>query len=171
VLTLPDKTTKTELVFNLATTETRATKYRIVFKTGSSVSLCTNEFWNAAYGADILLKESASRYYYIKYNPEIGSMKQNQTDVITPTLGAKFPFIYRNGHQSYRTFTIGGLIARPNDNDAVTYYGADEDIIQERFYREDLLDFLYNDKVKLFSSAQEGEMLIKLSGVSVTPMK
>ena len=51
------------------------------------------------------------------------------------------------------------------------YIGTDEDIIQERLYREDLLDFLYNDKVKLFSSAQEGEMLIKLSGVSVTPMK
>lgn len=152
--------------------KTRATKYRAVLYNSSSVIVQATEiFWYAAYGQDILLKQDAQTSYLIKYNPEINQIKRNITDIITPTLGAKYPFVYRNGHQNYRTFSIGGLIARYDNTNDVTYIGTDEDIIQERLYREKLLDFLYNDKVKLFSSAQEGEMLIKLSGVSVTPMK
>lgn len=159
------------LSFSLTPTNNRAGKYRVVLKQGTIIRLCSNEFWYSTYGQDILLKQDAQTSYLIKYNPEINQVKRNIVDVITPTLGAKYPFIYRNGHQNYRTFTIGGLIARYDNTKDVTYIGTDEDIIQERLYREDLLDFLYNDKVKLFSSAQEGEMLIKLSGVSVTPMK
>lgn len=152
--------------------KTRATKYRaVLYNSSSTIVQATEIFWYAAYGQDILLKQDAQTSYLIKYNPEINQVKRNIVDVITPTLGAKYPFIYRNGHQNYRTFTIGGLIARYDNAKDVTYIGIDEDIIQERLYREDLLDFLYNDKIKLFSSAQEGEMLIKLSGVSVTPMK
>lgn len=152
--------------------KTRATKYRaVLYNSNSTIVQATDIFWHAAYGQDILLKQDAQTSYLIKYNPEINQVKRNIVDVITPTLGAKYPFIYRNGHQNYRTFTIGGLIARYDNTKNVTYIGTDEDIIQERLYREELLDFLYNDKVKLFSSAQEGEMLIKLSGVSVTPMK
>ena len=152
--------------------KTRATKYRaVLYNSSSDIVQATEIFWHAAYGQDILLKQDAQTSYLIKYNPEINQVKRNIVDVITPTLGAKYPFIYRNGHQNYRTFSIGGLIARYDNEKDVEYIGTDEDIIQERLYREDLLDFLYNDKIKLFSSAQEGEMLIKLSGVSVTPMK
>lgn len=157
---------------NFAISKTRATKYRaVLYNSNSAIVQATDIFWHAIYGQDILLKQDAQTSYLIKYNPEINQVKRNIVDIITPTLGAKYPFIYRNGHQNYRTFTIGGLIARYDNTKDVEYIGTDEDIIQERLYREDLLDFLYNDKVKLFSSAQEGEMLIKLSGVSVTPMK
>lgn len=152
--------------------KTRATKYRaVLYNSNSAIVQATEIFWHAAYGQDILLKQDAQTSYLIKYNPEINQVKRNITDVITPTLGAKYPFVYRNGHQNYMTFSIGGLIARYDNTKDVTYIGTDEDVIQERLYREALLDFLYNDKVKLFSSAQEGEMLIKLSGVSITPMK
>lgn len=149
----------------------RAAKYKVLIGKDNLWHQASNEFWHAAYGQDILLKQDEQTSYLIKYNPEINQVKRNIVDIITPTLGAKYPFVYRNGHQNYRTFTIGGLIARYDNTKGVAYIGTDEDIIQERLYREDLLDFLYNDKVKLFSSAQEGEMLIKLSGVSVTPMK
>lgn len=159
------------LSFNLMPANNRAAKYRIVLKQNTVIQFCSDEFWYSTYGQDILLKQDAQTSYLIKYNPEINQVKRNIVDVITPTLGAKYPFIYRNGHQNYRTFSIGGLIARYDNEKDVEYIGTDEDIIQERLYREDLLDFLYNDKIKLFSSAQEGEMLIKLSGVSVTPMK
>lgn len=149
----------------------RAYKYRITLHNSSgAIVQATNIFWHSAYGDDILLQDT-SKSYLIKYNPEVTSFKRNITDVITPTLGGKYPYTYRNGHQNYRTFTIGGLIARYNTANDVTYYGTNEELVQERLYREELLDFLYNDKVKLFSSVQEGEMLIKLSGVSLTPMK
>lgn len=149
----------------------RATKYRaVLYNSSGAIVQATDVFWHSAYGDDILLKD-ASKEYLIKYNPEVTSFKRNITDVIMPTLGGKYPYTYRNGHQNYRTFTIGGLIARYNATNDVTYYGTNEELIQERLYREELLEFLYNDKVKLFSSVQEGEMLIKLSGVSLTPMK
>lgn len=158
------------VVFNFGMRK-RATLYRIVFKSGEVIKAISHMFWGAYYGEDILLKQDEDTQFLIKYNPEINQMKYNITDIITPTLGAKYPFIFRNGHQKYRSFSIGGLIARIDANEDIEYLGTNEDIIQERVYREKLLDFLYNDKIKLFSSAQEGEMLIKLSGVSVVPMK
>lgn len=153
-----------------------ATEYRVFIASQEGEAAldwrqASDSFWYSKYGEDIILKESPEKQYIIKYNPEIGQMKRNRADIITPTLGAKFPFIYRNGYQDYRTFSIGGLIARLEDVDNINCFYIDENILQERLYREELLEFLYNDKIKLFSSLQEGEMLIKLSGVSLTPMK
>ena len=88
--------------------KTRATKYRaVLYNSNSAIVQATDIFWQAAYGQDILLKQDAQTSYLIKYNPEINQVKRNIIDVTTPTLGAKYPFVYRNGHQNYITFSMG----------------------------------------------------------------
>lgn len=44
-----------------------------------------------------------------------------------------------------------------------------DNIIQEKFFRDAVIDFLLQDNVLLFRSATEGNILIKLSDVSFTP--
>lgn len=43
------------------------------------------------------------------------------------------------------------------------------DFDYEKRFREKVLQFLYNDKAKLFKSAQEGNILVKLTNISLTP--
>lgn len=46
-----------------------------------------------------------------------------------------------------------------------------EDVILEREFRELVYQFLYNNKVKLFRSNPEGNILVKLTNISFTPME
>lgn len=115
----------------------------------------------------IYLTDSTATHLFL-YNPTIGSLKRNTADIITPTLGGAYPFTFRNGAQKYYSFTFGGLISCA-DNSQV-YQNSDLDWqIQEKVYRDLILDFLYNDKIKLFQSGPEGNMLIKLSAIALTP--
>lgn len=59
-------------------------------------------------GAFLATKELAMR---VLYNSTISNYKHNIQTVVTPTLGGKFPFIRRGGHQNYRTFSLSGLIS------------------------------------------------------------
>lgn len=172
----------TSCTFNYAFTEVRMCSYRaiVIEGTPSGASIVNQEsymtplFWHGNYSEDILLYDSTSGAtpYRIRYNPKISGLKYNTTDVIVPTLGAQYPFVFRNGHQMYRTFSLGGLMARlEEDETLVSYEDEVDEMLQERIYRDQLLTFLYNDNIKLFSSIQEGDMLIKLSGVSLTPVE
>ena len=130
----------------------------------------------------------------IKYNPDVSGLKYNIVDTVTPTLGSKYPFIRRNGTQKYRTFTIGGLISyHMNEyeimdqeivdsitNNAVIAQLQDINNIEnktrrewmlERHYRDAVIEFLTADNIKLFKSEPEGNILVKLSNVSLTPNK
>ena len=46
-----------------------------------------------------------------------------------------------------------------------------DEVAKERLFREALINFLYNDKVKLFKSPTEGNVLIRLTNVQLTPKK
>ena len=130
----------------------------------------------------------------IKYNPEVSSLKRNFVDVITPTLGSETPFIRRAGKQKYKTFTLGGLIsieAEAEERAPINNYSllTDDDkellekidnmqlstydarAVKEKLYRERILDFLEDGKVKLFKSVQEGNIWVYLSGVTLTADK
>lgn len=147
----------------------------------------------------ILLPEDAyllepDKTVCVKYNPEVSSLKRNFVDVITPTLGSETPFIRRAGKQKYKTFTLGGLISieaeaeegapingyslltsddkellEKIDNMQLSTY--DARAVKERLYRERILDFLEDGKVKLFKSVQEGNIWVYLSGVTLTADK
>jgi hypothetical protein len=45
----------------------------------------------------------------------------------------------------------------------------DIEIIYEKIFRDKVMDFLYDNSVKLFKSATEGNILVKLTNISFTP--
>lgn len=53
----------------------------------------------------------------LKYNVDISGLKPNVADVITPTLGGKYPFIRRNGAQDYDSFSLNGLVCLEAERD------------------------------------------------------
>lgn len=126
----------------------------------------------------------------IKYNPNITSFKRQVLESRTDTIGSKFPFIRRNANVNYKTFSISGLITAfcdeegrfinknniynenfeaykdYNNENNITEY---QDFIYEREFREKVMDFLYDNNIKLYRSATEGNILVKLMDISFTP--
>ena len=127
----------------------------------------------------------------IKFNPTVSSMKQNISEARMETLGSKYPFIRRNGYIDYRSLSISGLITSLDDfkdiftskeelygKEAVTLYNdynwenninEYNDYVLEREFREKVIKFLYKDNIKLFRTLTEGNILVKLMNISLTP--
>lgn len=134
----------------------------------------------------------------IKYNQSVTNYKRNVIETKIDTIGSQYPFVRRNGHADYRQISISGMITAIADVDEVfgtkedilgglllkesedsktfydTYketYGISQynDVILEREFREKISDFLYKNNVKLFKSSQEGNMLLRLMEISLTP--
>lgn len=128
---------------------------------------------------DDLLLSTDTQVLNIKYNPDITSMKITTGDAITQTLGSKYPYFRRNGIMNYKQFNIGGLISYHEDSafwsePNLTGYGlseADIERVKEKQFREAVLDFLYDSKPKILKSTTEGCMIVKLTGISLTPNK
>ena len=127
----------------------------------------------------------------IRFNPQVTSFKRNVAESKTDTIGSKYPFIRRNGYMEYKEFQIGGLITCLMNNEEIftskeKMYGEEvvelytafnnknkitdlNDFTYERDFREKVLDFLYKNNVKLFRSATEGNILVKLTNINLTP--
>lgn len=135
----------------------------------------------------------------IKYNQNISNYKRNVVETKIDTIGNQYPFIRRNGHADYRQITIsgiitaiadidevfgtkeeilGGLLLKESENSEKSFYdnykdnyniSQYNDIILEREFREQVSNFLYKNNVKLFKTSQEGNMLLKLMDISLTP--
>ena len=67
----------------------------------------------------------------------------------------------------YRQFNISGLISCLADDENYS----ESTLENEREYRKDLIDFLYDGKAKYFQSYTEGNMIVRLMNVSLTPNK
>lgn len=130
------------------------------------------------------------RQLKIKFNPQVSTfqkvIKENKID----TIGSMYPFIKRNGDVYYSSFPVSGLISCMMDEnniftskdklykDALTYfnnYNTENEIVNyqdfifEKYFRDEVIKFLYNKKAKLFRSPSEGNILVKLTGISLTP--
>lgn len=126
----------------------------------------------------------------IKFDPQVSSYKHNILETKTDTLGSQYPYIRRNGNMNYRSFSISGLITQfCDESDLFTskdvIYGsskklyndynynngisAHEDYVYEKFFRDKVTDFLYDGKIKLFRSPTEGNMLVRLMDISLSP--
>ena len=130
------------------------------------------------------------RQLKLKFDSTINSFKYNVLESRTDTLGSKYPFIRRNGYANYRTFPITGLITsfcdeeglfvtkqdiygntldlyeRYNKNNDITEY---RDFSYEREFREKVMNFLYENNIKLFKSPTEGNILVRLMDINLTP--
>lgn len=126
----------------------------------------------------------------VRFNPQLSSIKRNINEVRIDTIGSKYPFIRRNGDMDYITFPIGGLISSEMDENNKfsskkelygqyeTYYNnyndkyeinRNIDVVYERAFRESVMEYLYSGNVMLFRSPTEGNFLVRLMDISLSP--
>ena len=139
---------------------------------------------------DDIFLTTADKQLKIKFNPSVSSLKRNINEVKTDTIGSKYPYIRRNGNMDYITFPIGGLISSEMDEqsnfiskeeiygDSKDYYEqyndyydikSNADVVYERAFRKEVSDFLHSGKTMLFRSATEGNFLIRITDISLSP--
>ena len=129
----------------------------------------------------------------LQFNNRVSNYKINVNEGNTVTLGGKYPFITRNGATRYKTFTIDGLISFNMDENGLFLtkekaYGFEEiaklyeeynkangitqyDYIYEKEFRDAVIEFLHDGKPKLFKSPTEGNILVRLTNVGLTPQQ
>lgn len=131
----------------------------------------------------------------IKYNPKVASFKTTKIDTKQDTIGGKYPFIFRGANTNYKEFTISGLISYTSDLDGIflkenkidfntqrkytpsiendeiesIYDLSSTNFAKERRFKLAVLDWLNDGKPKLFRSPAEGNYLVRLMNVSLTP--
>lgn len=126
----------------------------------------------------------------VKYDPNISSFKRTILESKTDALGSKYPYITRNGNIEYKQFSISGLITSFCDEEGIFLnkdiiyndskslyeeYNRENDIsiyrdfIYEKDFRDKVSDFLYDNNIKLFKSATEGNILVKIMDINFTP--
>ena len=133
---------------------------------------------------------TATRQLKVTFNPNISSLKRNIMDTKIDTIGSPYPFIKRNGDMKYMTIPIGGLISSEMDNNELftskeELYGEHinwydnynnqydikeySDVVYEKAFRDKVEEFLEADDIKLFRSPTEGNFLVRLMDVSMSP--
>lgn len=130
------------------------------------------------------------RQLKLKFDAAVSSFKPTVLESKTDTLGGQYPIIRRNGKTNYKQFTLSGLISSYQDEFG-TFTTKDElygeskqdyddynsnndinkqyDYILEAAFRNKVLSFLNDNTVKLFRSPTEGNILIKLMNISLSP--
>lgn len=124
------------------------------------------------------------RQLKIRFNPKVSSFKSVVQDNKKTTLGSQFPFFFRSGNIEYKEFPISGLISYLIDENEFfmtkeeinmgeffekTTNLTDENIYYERQFKLKILEWLNNGEVKLFRSPVEGNYLVRLMNVSLSP--
>lgn len=137
------------------------------------------------------------RQLKIRFNPSITSFKSTVLENKVDTIGSKYPFIFRNGIVNYKEFSISGLLSLLGDENEqflsglinsdsslrITSPGLSKDIAsveplylltgnnyyKERQFKLEALKWLSNGKPKLFKSPAEGNYIVRLMGVSLSP--
>lgn len=145
-----------------------------------------------AYCEDIFLS-SNGKQLRIRFDPQVNSFSVKTSESIIETIGSPYPFIRRNGNTYYKTFSLSGLITQFTDTQENLFMASEEDFyssvinnyqqykdkynivkhnqnfIYQKDFREAVIKFLYADDIKLFRSTTEGNILVALSNINLTP--
>ena len=117
----------------------------------------------------------------MRFNPKITSFKNTILETKTNTIGNKYPFTFRNKSVYYKEFPINGLLSYFMNEEELfvsnkeillkdlTTDLIDDNLTSERLFKLKVLEFFNDGKPKLFRSPTEGNYLIKLMNVSMTP--
>lgn len=130
------------------------------------------------------------RQLKIAFNPSVSSFKKIYNESKVETIGGQYPFIRRNANVNYAQFPISGVISIEMDEDNLftsreelfgknldfyDQFNQDNeitratDIVYEKAFRDKVLEFLYANDVKIFKSPTEGNFLVKLMDISISP--
>lgn len=130
------------------------------------------------------------RQLKIAFNPSVSSLKRVYNESKIETIGSQYPFIKRNANVNYLQFPISGVISVDMDEeklfttkeelfgknlDFYEQYNIDNeitpatDIVYEKAFRDKVAEFLYANEVKIFRSPTEGNFLVRLMDISLTP--
>lgn len=137
----------------------------------------------------------------IQFNQTMNNFKHTVLRSKQDTLGGKYPQLMQNGDTYYAEFPVNGLISFQMDSDQTFfkfnkdgYYYKDElvipsdkfiddkeprinadltgdNIFVERIFREKVEEFLNDFNYKLYRSPTEGNIVVALMNVSLTPEK
>lgn len=146
---------------------------------------------------DDMYLDIAEQQLKVQFNPQVSSFKRVINEGKIETIGSQYPYIRRNAAINYAQFPISGLISCQMDENEkfITkedLYGGkenlrkyeqfnsmevnkpfmitiDNDFVYEKKFRDVVMQFLMDGKVKLFRSATEGNYLVRLTDVSFTP--
>ena len=129
----------------------------------------------------------------LRYDTNIANASINIGESKTDTIGSKYPYVRRNGNMYYHSFPLSGLITACMDNNnlftnedelldnetslykqahgshTLNVISGEYDYTLQREFREKVKTFLYDNKPKLFKSLTQGNILIKLMGITLTP--
>lgn len=135
-----------------------------------------------------------TRQLKIRFNPKVSSFKTTTLETKTDTIGGKYPHFFRNGNVAYKEIPISGLISilsdeneyfmtglypieptRPHtDSPKVAYEPfrtqlTAQNFVDERDFKLAVADWLNNGQPKLFRSPGEGNYIVRLMNVSLSP--
>ena len=110
----------------------------------------------------------------LKFDNTLSNFKIMVSDSKADTIGGKYPFITRNGNMYYKTFSFNGLISYNMDDAHMFLNQKDKtnnlyDYTYERLFRDEVFNFLFSGKPKLFKSPTEGNYIVHLMNVNLTP--
>ena len=121
------------------------------------------------------------RQLCLKFNPKVSSMKTVKMESKQNTLGGAYPIIFRNGETDYKEFSISGLISYLQDENGLFGFAAldaespgatdltCDNFAKEKDFKLQVLDWLNDGKPKLLKSPAEGNYLVQLMNVSLSP--
>ena len=157
-----------------------------------SSSVCTPDF------EDTFLSD-ADRQLKIRFNPKVSSFKDTILEQKTDTIGGQYPFFFRNSQVRYKEIPISGLISyfmddaelfmsatdlgleyntstrentkaiNFNNSNTKTTNLTDYNYTAERKFKLEVMEWLTNGKPKLFRSPSEGNYVVRLMNVSLSP--
>lgn len=118
----------------------------------------------------------------IKFNPKVSSFKNVILESKTDTIGSQYPYVFRNDVVYYKEFPISGLISYLSDAEELFISGEeiklqaaatsleDANILSERIFKQKVHEFLNDGKPKIFRSPGEGNYIVRIMNVSLSPI-
>ena len=159
-----------------------------------SIHIVNKEYKIMADFEDMFLFDG-ERQLKIRFNPKVSTFKKTHLETKTDTIGGPYPHFFRNGRVAYKEFPIAGLISILSDENELfmapskkdthirshtVSYGesyikpgrsqlAAENIVDERDFKLEVLNWLTNGEPKLFRSPGEGNYIVRLMNISMSP--
>lgn len=170
--------------------------YKYSIQQYNDVGLYSNRIISDSITADFedMFLFDGEKQLKVRYNPKVSKLNSTILESKQDVIGNQYPYFFRNGKVNYKEFAIAGLISYFMDEEYLfmpkeklnipekLYRGQTKDDqtkqfnndISDKFYRErifktEVLEWLNNGRPKLFKTPAEGNFIVRLMKVSLTP--